>query len=75
MAKINRIEKIYEEHYKDMFELNKRFIRTMERPKGQIPGVPSSYAIPKTKLSKKQLKALSEGRKKLALKRSNVLQI
>lgn len=67
--------KLLELHYKDMLELNKNFILAISRPRFQTPTMaPTEPRLPK-KLSRKQLKALADGRKKLASNRSKTTQI
>lgn len=67
-------DNVYRQVYKDMLDLNKRFIDTMSRP------TPTTFPMPvmrhsKRKLTKKQLDALAGGRKKLASKRGKPRQI
>lgn len=69
MGKKSRIELITEKHYKDMLDLNRRFISGMSRPSFPMQNLVPNPAKSKKKLSKKQLKALSDGRRVLALKR------
>lgn len=75
MAKeINKIIRLYEKHYHDLLELNKSFINTMRRP--SLPSAtPAIMPLIKRKLTKKQLKALEDGRKILASKRGKFNQI
>lgn len=69
--KKSEIEKIYEKIYQDQLNLTRAFILTSSRL--NIPLSSASLPMPqstKKKPTKKQLKALAEGRKKLALLKS-----
>lgn len=71
MAKKSKVELIYDRHYHDMLDLNQKFIQAIARPQSVVP---SQFAQlgqkPAPRLTKKQLSALREGRKKLALIRA-----
>lgn len=70
-----KVEIIMERHYRDMLDLNRRFIQTMGRPRLQPADIQNLSPVAKKKLTKKQLTALARGRKILSLKRSNSRQI
>jgi len=68
---MTKVEKVITAHYKDMLDLNKRFIQQLSRPRPQV-SIPYQPPPTRRKLTKKQVKALSDGRKKLAKQRSQV---
>jgi hypothetical protein len=68
MKKRSKVEAILSKHNKDLLDLNKAFINSMQRPRSAIPETGISMAKSSRKLSKKQLRALAEGRKILAAK-------
>lgn len=66
----SKTETILKQHYRDMLDLNKKFIEAISRPRSNTIPVPQNPSQTRRRLSKKQLKALADGRKKLASKRS-----
>lgn len=66
----SKIENVLERHYKDMLDLNKRFIGSMSRPRVQTSGIDYLSAVKPKKLSTNQLKALARGREILKSNRS-----
>lgn len=75
MSRKNRVETVLDRHYRDMLELNRKFIETLGRPRVQYPNSIGTEPPVSKKLSKKQLQALAKGRKVLSLKRANTSQI
>ncbi len=75
MARKNRVEQLYDRHYRDMLQLNRDFVQALNRPRVQLP-IPSQTApLIKKKLTKKQLSSLARGRKILSLNRSKSAQV
>jgi hypothetical protein len=75
MSRKSRIEKLYERHNRDLYQLNLNFIQSLNRPRIQTLNEPISKPHASRKLSKKQLNALARGRKILALNRRKSAQI
>lgn len=72
--KKTEIERVYERHYRDMMHLTHTAIQSIRVPNRSLSEMPEIKTLAK-KLTRKQLKALAEGRKKLASKRAKVIQI
>lgn len=72
---MTKIERLLRQHYQDMLKLTKETIQMNRRP--QVPMINSAQndSKSKRKLTKKQLAALAQGRKKLAAKRGKIIQI
>lgn len=75
MARGSKVEHLLKSHYNDMLNLNREFIRTLNRPRFQMPTTLQTAQKSKRKLSKKQLTSLAAGRKILALNRGKQTQI
>lgn len=67
--------KLHEKHYQDLLDLNKRQILAQSMPRLQMSSLPQIAPKTPKKLTSKQRKALEQGRKILALKRSQNAQI
>lgn len=67
--KKSKIERLHEKHNKDLMSLNRGMIAAMSRPRIQSPIIAQNTAQTKKTLTKKQKKALEQGRKILQLKR------